>query len=186
MELNLVTRNKNKAEEFKHYLEPDITINHIDIEYREIRAETNETVAKEAARELANQLKKPVVVEDSGFFMDAYDGFPGVYTKTVFTKLGCRGLLKLLQGVENRTVKYKSVIAYCEPGDIPHLFAGEEEGTMAEEERGTLGWGEDSLFIPKENNPEQKTYGEMRQPGENLFRGRAIKRLREYLLSRNP
>ncbi len=185
MEINLVTHNKNKVTEFRHYLEPDITVNHIDMEYLEMRAPTNEEVAKYAAQELANRLNKPVVVEDSGFYIEAYEGFPGVHTKTVFQQIGCRGLLKLMQGIQDRQVRYKSAIAYCKEGGIPHVFTGEETGVMAEEERGTLGWGQDSIFIPSENNPEQETYGETRLSGENLFRNRAIARLKEFLLS-NP
>lgn len=182
MNITLVTHNKNKVAEFMHYLEPEIKVQHLDQDYPEIRAETNEEVAKHAAEELAEQLKIPVVVEDSGFFIDALEGFPGVYTATTFKKIGNRGFLKLMGGVQERTIRYRSAIAYCKPGEIPHLFLGEEEGLMAEEELGTKGWGQDQIFIPKENNPELKTYGEMRQPGENLFRSRAVLRLKEYLL----
>ncbi|MBI4440701.1 non-canonical purine NTP pyrophosphatase [Candidatus Woesearchaeota archaeon] len=185
MDVHLITHNKNKVAEFRNYLEPAIKIIHVDIDYPEIRAETNETVAKHAAQALAEQLQKPVVVEDSGFYIHAWDGFPGVYTATVCKKLGNRGLLKLMQGVEDRTVSYRCAIAYCEPDGIPHVFLGEEEGTMADEERGTLGWGQDPIFVPKENNTQNRTYGEMREPGHNLFRGRALERLKEYLLTKS-
>ena len=185
MEINLITHNKNKLAEFKKYLEPEIQVNHIDLDYPEIRAETNELVAKHAVQELVKLLNKPIVVEDSGFYIDAFEGFPGVYTATVFKKIGNRGFLKLMQSVTDRTVRYKSVIAYAVPSDSNvHIFAGEEEGILSEEEKGNLGWGQDPIFIPKENNSEQKTYGEMRKLGENLFRSRAIERLKEYIIAK--
>jgi len=66
MEINLITSNLGKLKEFKIYLEPEIKINHIEMEYDELRSDDPEEIAKEAAKRLAIELKKPIVVEDSG------------------------------------------------------------------------------------------------------------------------
>ena len=52
----------------------------------EIQAETTEEVAKFSAKYAADMLNKPVLVNDSGFFINALKGFPGIYTKDINQK----------------------------------------------------------------------------------------------------
>jgi XTP/dITP diphosphohydrolase len=46
--------------------------------------------------------KKPVLVTDTGSFIDALNGFPGANTKFTLNRIGNKGLIKLLEGFENR------------------------------------------------------------------------------------
>ena len=70
MIINFVTSNKNKVKEFRQILEPEIKVNHIGMSYPELRSDDSEEIARHSAKELADKLKKPVVVEDSGLFID--------------------------------------------------------------------------------------------------------------------
>ena len=72
MKITFVTSNQHKVREFKTHL-PDTQIEHIAMEYKEMRSDNPEEIAKDSAQSLANQLKKPVVVEDSGLFIDSGD-----------------------------------------------------------------------------------------------------------------
>ena len=180
MQINLITSNLNKLKEFKIILGSEIKINHIKQEYKELRSDNPEEIAKESAQRLANELKKPIVVEDSGLFIKALNDFPGTCSSYIHKRIGLKGILKLMENIEDRACYYKSAVAYCEPGKEAVSFLGEENGTISEEIRGNNGFGHDPIFIPENSS---KTYGEM-QNCENLkrFRKRAVEKLKNYLL----
>lgn len=180
MEINLVTSNLGKLKEFKIILGNEIKISYINKEYKELRSDSPEEIAKESAKRLADELKKPVVVEDSGLFIKALNDFPGTCSSYIHKRIGLKGILKLMENIEDRTCYYKSAVAYCEPGKEAISFLGEEKGIIAKEIRGNNGFGHDPIFIPEGS---KKTYGEM-QNCENLkrFRKIAVEKLKNYLL----
>jgi len=174
-----VTSNLGKVKEFKVILKDSIKINHIELEYRELRSNSPEEIAKEAAKRLAEELKKPIVVEDSGLFIKALKDFPGTCSSYIHKRIGLKGILKLMENIGNKTCAYKSAVAYCKPGEEPVSFLGEEKGTVSKEIKGSNGFGHDPIFIPVNSD---KTYGEM-ENCENLkrFRKIAVEKLKEYL-----
>ena len=180
MQINLVTSNLGKLKEFRIILGSEIKINHIKQEYRELRSNNPEEIAKESAKRLANELKKPVVVEDSGLFIKALNDFPGTCSSYTHKRIGLKGIIKLMENIKDRNCTYKSAVAYCEPGKKAISFLGEEKGTIAEEIRGNNGFCHDPIFIPEGS---KKTYGEM-ENCENLkrFRKIAVEKLKNYLL----
>ena len=182
LSINFVTSNKNKVKEFKQILEPDIKVNHIEMSYPEIRSEDSEEIARHSAKELADKLKKTVVVEDSGLFIDALNGFPGTYSATIHKKIGLKGIIKLMEGIKDRKCTYKSAVAYCKSGKKAVSFLGEEKGRVAESIRGNYGFGHDPIFIPQGS---KKTYGKMKNCVEiKKFRRRAVMKLKDCLLKK--
>ena len=180
--LNLITSNKGKVREFKQILGPEIKIKHLEISYPEMRSNNPEEIARQSAKELAEKLKKTVVVEDSGLFIHALNDFPGTYSATVHKKIGLEGILKLMRNVKKRNCTYKSAVAYCELGKKPVSFLGEENGIIANSIRGKFGFGHDPIFVPEGSN---KPYGEMENCIEiKKFRRKSVEKLRDYLLSR--
>lgn len=179
MEIYLITTNKNKVAEFKAVLEPKHDVVQDSYDYPELRSDDPLEIVKQAAKQLVECYGKPVCVEDSGLFIEALNGFPGTCTAYVQKRIGNKGILKTMEGIENRKILYKSAIGFCEPNEGPIAFLGEEEGTLATEERGKAGWGQDAIFIPTGSN---KTYGEIRKQGDvNLFRKRALEKFMEFL-----
>jgi len=179
MEINLVTSNLGKVKEFKIILGDEIKINHIEKEYQELRSDDPEEIAKDAAKRLSEELKKPIVVEDSGLFIKALNDFPGTCSAYIHKRIGLKGILKLMENEENKICYYKSAVAYCRPGKDPVSFLGQEKGTISKEIKGNYGFGHDPIFIPENGN---KTYGET-ENCENLkrFRKIAVEKLKEYL-----
>ncbi len=118
----------------------------------------------------------PFILEDAGLFVDALKGFPGVYSKYVFFTIGLAGILRLLEGIENRKAVFRSVYAYGEPGKKPIIIIGECKGIISTEEHGNHGFGYDPLFIPDGG---EKTFGEMTVEEKNQFshRGKALQKL---------
>tara|TARA_B100000315_G_C14527749_1_gene564658 strand:- start:619 stop:1197 length:579 start_codon:yes stop_codon:yes gene_type:complete len=190
MGINLVTSNLGKVKEFKAILGNSIKINHIEMEYRELRSDNPEEIARDAAKMLADKLQKPIVVEDSGLFIKALNDFPGTCSSYIHKRIGLKGILKLMENIDDRTCYYKSAVGYCEPGKEPVSFLGEEKGTVAEEVKGNYGFGHDPIFIPEGTRTtsginsvgSEETYGEM-ENCENLkrFRKIAVEKLKECL-----
>ncbi len=73
-----------------------------DIGYAEIQADTLEEVALYGMIEVAARLQGPVMLEDAGLFVEALHGFPGVYSAYVQKTIGNAGILRLMEGQENR------------------------------------------------------------------------------------
>lgn len=178
--LTLITGNEEKIKEFEIVLRGSgIMFDLLRAEKPELRSDDPCEIAKTAAKALCERIKKPVVVDDSGLFIEALNDYPGTCTAYIFKRVGLNGILKLMKGVSNRKAKYKSAVGYCEPGKEPLCFYGEEDGRIAEKVCGKNGWGHDPIFIPKGKS---KTYGEMKRPGDvNLFRRRAIEKLKNFL-----
>ncbi|MBI2646974.1 non-canonical purine NTP pyrophosphatase [Candidatus Woesearchaeota archaeon] len=146
--INFVTTNNNKVKEFRQILEPEIKVNHIKIYYPELRSDEPEEIARLSSEMLANKLKKPVIVEDSGLFIKALNDFPGTCSAYIHKRIGLQGIIKLMEDIKDRECTYKSAVAYCEPRKKPISFLGEEKGTIADKIKGSFGFGHDPIFIP--------------------------------------
>ena len=89
--------------------------------------------------------------EDSGIEVDALGGAPGVRSarfagEGATDEANNRLLLERLRGVADRTARYRAVIALVDYGKLVRTFHGSVEGRIAEEPRGTNGFGYDPLF----------------------------------------
>ena len=84
--------------------------------------------------------------------------------------------------VENRRARFRTAIALID-ADGEHIFEGVVEGRIAREERGADGFGYDPLFVPDGCD---RTFAEMPADEKNAVshRGRAVRRLAEYLQNR--
>jgi XTP/dITP diphosphohydrolase len=138
---------------------------------REIQSDDIREIASDAALEIASSTGLKVVTEDSGLFIDALNGFPGPYSSYVFRKLGLKGILKLLEGVEARSAQFRSVVAFSDAGGRPLCFEGKVKGTIAQEIRGSAGFGYDPIFIPASSDG--RTFGEMTRMEKNTYSHRA-------------
>ena len=107
---------------------------------------------------------------------------PGPYIKSFLSKLGTKGLVKLLHGWEDKSAYALCTFAYCEgPGCEPILFQGRTNGTIVEP-RGKTDFGWDPIFMP---DGFTTTYAEMDKEEKNKIshRYRALEKLRPFLQS---
>ena len=164
--ITFITGNEHKVIEaeniFKNF---DIELEHIDLGYCEPQG-TLEDVAKFGAKYACRKLNKSVIVEDAGLFIKSLNGFPGVYSSYVQDTLGNKGILKLMNGIDDRYAEFRSVIGYCAPKSEPKVFLGRVKGQIALEEKGNLGFAFDPLFYVEE---EGKTFGELTTEEKNQF-----------------
>ncbi len=148
----------------------------------EIQADNLEEIAAYSVEHLSEAELRPIVVEDAGLFIHHLRGFPGPYSSYALKTIGLGGILKLMEGVKDRAATFKSVVALRWQGQT-HLFIGEVQGRIAEEIRGSQGFGYDPIFIPDEGDG--RTFGEMTTREKNTLshRARAFRRLAIWLTS---
>lgn len=173
-----VTGNAGKFAEIKEIL-ASIGIEAIQNkgDYPEIQADDLEPIAAHSAKAAAEDMEIPVMVDDSGIFIKALNGFPGPYSRFVEDHLGNPRVLKLMEHETNRDAYFKTVIAFCEPGKEPLTFSGRVEGKIAFEERGAGGFGFDPIF-----DYNGQTFGELGTEFKNTIshRRRALDKFIEW------
>jgi len=139
-------------------------------------------VASEKARQAAQRVGGPVVVEDTSLCFNALGGLPGVYIKDFLAVCGHDGLNRLLVGFEDKSAYAQCIFAYAAaPGAEPLLFVGRTEGRIVAA-RGDNQFGWDPVFEPAGF---QETYAQMGKDVKNSIshRYRALDQLRTYLLA---
>jgi len=180
MKAIFVTTNEHKRREVQEIL--DFALERADLDLPEIQAIDPAEVAAakvRAAREVLGRPDLPVLVEDSGLMVDAWDGFPGALTKWLMRSVGNEGLLRMLPEGEDRSASAVCVVALAETDGTVRTFRGEVPGALAQRPRGAGGFGYDPVFIPEWSS---LTYAEMGE-GKNAdsHRARAFRAVREWL-----
>lgn len=182
MKIKFITTNKHKFEEVRDILKDyPIELEQLDMEYEENHDDKIEEIARDAARKLAKELNEKIILEDTGLFFEAYKDFPGALPKFVYNALGYKGIFKLLEN-EKRSAYFKTVAAYCEPGQEPILFEGFMHGIISEaahnQDIDVMPY--DRIFIPEGKNV---TISGMELKEKNLFsqRAEAFRKFGEYI-----
>ncbi len=165
----LVTSNEGKYREYRRILEDaGLELDLKLINYPEEQLDTIEEVAEHSALFLTGTLKTDFFIDDSGLFVDALGGFPGVYSAYVQKTIGNNGIIQLMEGKENRSAQFRTCVAYFD-GRL-HLFTGTTVGSIAAEGRGNRGFGFDPIFIP---DGHAETYAEMTVEQKNSISHRS-------------
>jgi len=110
--LNFVTTNPGKVREAQEYLPGPVE--QFEYDYAEIQAPDLGTIAAHGARQAYRAVKEPVFVDDSGLFIDTFEGFPGPYSSYVEDRLGIERVWRLTEPEADHAATFRSVIAYCD------------------------------------------------------------------------
>lgn len=186
----LSTDNKNKLREIREILEDlDIEIfGKSDIEGLDFEVvEDGDTLYDNALKKadaMAKRVDLAVLADDTGLFVNALKGDPGVHSARYASehddKKNREKLLNNLKDKEDRSAYFKTqiILIDSEKNIIP--IEGVCQGRISKIERGDNGFGYDSIFIP---DGFDKTFAEMSHEEKNQIshRARALKNLREKL-----
>jgi XTP/dITP diphosphohydrolase len=187
MRLVLATRNAHKAGEFDALLAPhEVDALPDDVE---LPPETGATFAENAlgkARAAAAATGRVCFADDSGISSAALGGAPGVRSARFAGEHATdeENLAKLMaQAPAGSALAYVCAIALVDPATgEERLFEGRCTGRMAQEARGTNGFGYDPCFLP-DDLADGRTMAEL-SPAEKdaiSHRGRAAEALRTHL-----
>jgi XTP/dITP diphosphohydrolase len=158
MKLLLATANKHKLREIRSIFQS------ADLEFATPEdfdslpevvedRDTFEGNAVKKACELAAASGLTAMADDSGLEVDALGGAPGVYSARYS---GVHGddrannakLLMEMTGIEERTARFRCVIALAQPTGEVDTVAGVCNGVIAHAATGENGFGYDPVFIP--------------------------------------
>ncbi len=172
------TTNTNKLKEAISIL--GIQVNQIDIETIEPQGLDLEQIAVLKARDAYSQIKKPIIIEDSGLEFSAWGGLPGPLIKWFVESVGNKGIIKMLDGFIDRKAIAKTVVAYVDEKGVK-TFIGELHGSISLVPTGENGFGWDAIFIP---DGLTKTIGEMSEIEKNKISMRkiAFNKMKEAIL----
>lgn len=201
--LVLATNNRHKVGEIKKILTaaglklPVLTLD--DFPRRRPVVENKPTIegnALKKAKEVARRTGCLALSDDTGLFVDALGGRPGVYSAR-FAGPGCtfednnRKILRLLRGVPKgkRGATFRCVAALAGPTGRAVFVEGRIRGRIAQDMAGAAGFGYDPIFeVPSH----RKTFSQMGPAIKNRIshRARAFRRvpamLRRFLRKYQP
>lgn len=147
-------------------------------------ADTLEGNALQKARYVYEKTGMDCFADDTGLEVDTLGGAPGVHSARYATDghdfaANNRLLLKNLEGITDRTARFRTVIVLILDG-VEYTFEGRVEGTIATVESGSEGFGYDPLFVP---SGEIITFAQMSAEAKNAIshRGRAVAKLVNFL-----
>jgi XTP/dITP diphosphohydrolase len=180
----LASANENKLRELEHAL-AGWEIDLLDAD--EYPPETGETYYDNAVakarfgRTVANPARW-VLGEDSGVEIAGIGGGPGVQSSRWAAGREAGRALEELEGVEDRRARYVCELVAISPEGVEHRGTGILEGRIAEEARGSGGFGFDPVFVPE---GEEQTVAELGDDWkrENSHRARAARALLETITS---
>lgn len=160
MTLWFMTTNEGKvAEAREHFSHFGIPVRQFDFEAVEPQADDLEIVALAKIEQAIPHLPEPndmLLVEDAGLFIDALNGFPGVYSSYALETLGVQGILTLMEYLQSqdpiqdgnlRSAEFRAVAVLYHNGTTT-VAEGVCPGRIAHKPVEGEGFGFDPIFIP--------------------------------------
>ena len=192
MKLVFATNNAHKLSEIRNILGNSLEVASLaEIGCHDDIPETADTLEGNAllkARYVHERYALPCFADDTGLEVEALGGGPGVHTARYAypdrhdPEANTRKLLAELADKDNRRARFRTAIAYIDEAGAEHLFEGIVNGSIAEAERGTEGFGYDPVFCPEEGGG--KTFAELGVDVKNRIshRARAVAQFAKYVL----
>lgn len=185
--LAVASKNPDKIREIEEVLGPLGLVDEIvrGLEWEDVD-ETGETLEENAllkARAVCEATGLPAIADDTGLEVDALGGAPGVRTARFAGPDASYAdnvsrMLEVMDGVENRTARFRTVVALVLPDGAEITVEGSVEGAITRSARGTEGFGYDPVFEVGGRTLAEMTADEKH---DLSHRARAIRALAKYL-----
>ncbi|PIB08554.1 hypothetical protein B1C81_13250 [Streptomyces sp. HG99] len=147
--LALVSSNKNKVAEFESLL--GFKLASVSMQLPEVQSLDVKHVALRKAELAFSLVRRPVLVDDTGIYVDAWHGLPGAFTGWFFNTVGSEGMLQMLQQSDNRSATAVTALAVCD-ADGSRVCVGEATGHVAAQAQGGAADGHNAIWIPEGEN----------------------------------
>jgi XTP/dITP diphosphohydrolase len=181
MQFVLATANAHKAEEMRAILTPlgfELLARPRDVPDVDETEDTLEGNALLKARALVLATGLPAIADDTGLFVDALDGRPGVFSAryagedATYQENVAKLLTELNDVAPPRRARFRSVIAVAYPDGGWFNVEGVLEGTICIAARGERGFGYDPVFEPA--GSDSRTLAELSPVEKNKVSHRAL------------
>ena len=185
--LIVASHNRGKVREIKallgpHGIEP-VSVAELGLPEPEETGATFAANAELKARAAANAGKHPALADDSGLWVNALGGNPGIHSARWAGpdkdfKIAMARVERELKekNAQDMSAKFVCALSVAMPGGECQTFEGEVRGTLTFPPRGTLGFGYDPIFVP---DGFDQTFGEIDPHLKNAMshRARAFEKL---------
>ena len=114
MNLHFITGNEWKFNEIKESISSKISLYQKDIDLQEIQTTSLEKISKDKALKAYNQVKEPVLVDDTWVYFNHYNNFPGALTKFIYKSLWKEWLKRLFIDVEDNSWVFETALSYMD------------------------------------------------------------------------
>ncbi len=189
MQLVFASNNINKLEQVKLLLENDKVVMPKDVGVEGFDVVEDGLTLKENAYKKAHELykitNKKVFSDDTGLFVEALDGRPGIYAHryagdNATDKDNRDKMLDELKDSTNRKAYFETVICFIDDDGKDYYFEGRLNGEIADKELGAGGFGYDKIFYVEKYG---KSLGQMDLDFKNQIshRGLAMKEFKKFL-----
>ena len=149
MQITVVTSNDGKFKEIQDTLKK-FNIEAVQSSFDAVEVgNTLESRCLSKAKHAFLNLQKPLIVDDTGLFFNAYENFPGPFPKKVYTEIGFEGIFKKLKW-KKREATFKTLLCFTD-GKRTELFKGKIKGRISETifNGGIKSLPYDKIFIPE-------------------------------------
>jgi len=180
-EIRFVTTNVNKFNEAKDILsEYGIKLIHVPADITEIQSTNLVDIVIYKVMEAVKIVNPPLIVEDTGLFINALNGFPGPYASYVYNTLGLSKILSLLRDTSDRSASFIAVGALVFRENMFKIFRARVDGHISTDIRGNKGFGYDPIFIPTGST---RTFAEMGEKLKNKYshRGKLFREVGRFI-----
>jgi len=166
-----MTENPGKFREASSILvSRGIRVNQLKRSKLEIQDERLENIATYALKTALEHHPGPMVIEDSGLFIQTLKDFPGPFSSHALRTIGLNGILNLLRDNTRRKASFRSAVVFGSTTTKPHVFTGIVNGTISRKILGSNGFGFDPIFIP---NGSTESFGQSSNAFKNSHSHRA-------------
>lgn len=175
----LVTGNPSKVEETRRILEGlaserglgPAEMDHVSVDLPEIQSADLLEVLRVKGEEARERLGRPLVVEETGLELAAFNGFPGPLVKWMLEAVGAEGIARAAHALAEPRATARCAVLLLD-GEREVVGIGETRGELVLPPRGSHGFGWDPVFQPDGHT---LTYAELGDDTKDAIghRGRA-------------
>ncbi|GAB4146597.1 MAG: XTP/dITP diphosphatase [Patescibacteria group bacterium] len=159
--IKFITGNQGKVKSLQNYLfDLPIEVEGVAIDLIEPQSMSIEYISQSKAKQAFEKLKSPLIVHDSGFFINSLNGFPGPYIKDISKLIGNQGIMKLMQGITERSAYFLQSVSIVDKNGLVNTFTSKhDEGSICinfdneNDNENELAWGSIwNIYIPPWSN----------------------------------
>ena len=121
-EIVFVTHNTGKIKSAEKYFK-NLKFKTCKYELDEPRSDDIKEIATAKVKQAYEIVKRPCIALDTDFRIEALNGFPRAFVNFTLETIGINGILKLMEGQEDRTCAFNECLAYHDGKEI-HYFYG--------------------------------------------------------------
>ena len=121
-EIVFVTHNTGKIKSAEKYFK-NLKFTIFNYEVDEPRSDDIKEIATAKVKQAYEIVKRPCIALDTDFRIAELNGFPRAFVNFALETIGIQGIVKLMEGKENRICSFNECLAYHDGKEI-HYFYG--------------------------------------------------------------